>query len=491
VKNIVLLLLIVVMGACQSGLTGDKLPNKLPETYFTTDTIIRFGNDRYNTNVLIQWNADDADGVITGYEFTFDSVLSEQTIWHYTTKNDSVFPMQIPLGNDSLNFVFSVRAIDDKNGKDPSPARLWYPIKNAPPTVQFVFKSNSGNPLAGGNPSFSLGPIRYSWNADDLDGINNIASIQFCLNDTSGIPVSIDPKYTSATFRPNVSNVEIIPGASINPITQKLTGLIINDSNIFYIRALDKSGAKSAWAASNKIKISIPSARLLLVSSNNTVSISQVSFFKSQIQNLGISFDYLPLFDKTNGQFQYLSADAKTQGQIFNQYDAIVWFADDLEQSMSFAQATTSDFVSKGGHIFFSSFSPGSAPIQSVSYSFSPIDSLIPSKTGYTQLLTDTSTLVPLISGYPNLKYQQFLSGGRYSKYIAGTTALYHANFLLRNNSNFSTSLIQNNAPVMGIKTNSTTGSKFVISTLELNQLNGSNNINSLFSKILKTEFGL
>jgi hypothetical protein len=43
----------------------------------------------------------------------------------------------------------------------------------------------------------------------------------------------------------------------------------------------------------------------------------------------------------------------------------------------------------------------------------------------------------------------------------------------------------------MGLKTNPATGSKFVISTLELNQLNGNNNIQTLFQKILKQEFGL
>ncbi len=495
-KSFFLLFLILGLVACNDSIQGDKLPNKKPETTLPTDTIIRFGVDRYNTNVFLQWNGDDADGVVIGYEFTFDSVLNEQTLWNFTTRTDSIFPMQIPLGNDSLNFVFSVRAIDNNGEKDPTPARLWVPIKNSAPTIRFVFKSNSGNPLAGGNPSFTISHLRYTWEASDQDGPTNIAAIEFCLNDTTQTPYPLDPKYSSATLRAvlssgTVRSCEVIPGASINPLPSKLSGLIPNDSNVFYIRAIDKSGAKSAWIGSPKVKIAIPSGRLLLVNSNNAPDQAAENFMKSQIQGQNITYDFLPLFKKVNGQFQYLAPDAKTQGQIFNLYDAIVWFGDDLEQSLAFAQATTADFVSKGGHLFLSAFTPNSSNIQSPSYAFSPIDSLIPTKTGFTQLLTDTSTLVPLSAGLPTLKYQQFLSGGRYMKLVGGSTPWYHANFLMRNNSNFTTSIIAQTAPVMGLKTNPATGSKFVISTLELNQLNGNNNIQTLFQKILKQEFGL
>jgi hypothetical protein len=496
VKKLLYFFFLLGFIACKDSIQGDKLPNKKPETSLPTDTIIRFGGDRYNTNVFLQWNGDDADGVVVGYEFTFDSILNEATVWNYTTRTDSVFPMQIPLGNDSLNFVFSVRSIDNEGEKDPTPARFWVPIKNSAPSIRFVFKSNSGNPLAGGNPSFTISHLRYTWEATDDDGPTNIASVEFCLNDTNANPFPIDPKYSSATIRAflnsgSIQNCEVIPGAAINPLPQKLNGLIPNDSNVLYIRATDKSGAKSAWVGSPKVKVAIPSGRLLVINSNNAPDAAAENFMKSQIQGQNIPFDFLPLFKKVNGQYQYLAADAKTQGQIFNLYDAIVWFGDDLEQSLAFAQATTADFVSKGGHLFLSAFTPSSSNIQSPSFAFSPIDSLIPTKAGFTQLLTDTSTLVPLSSGLPTLKYQQFLSGGRYMKLVGGATPWYHAHFLMRNNNNFSTSIISQTAPVMGMKTNPATGSKFVISTLEMNQLNGNSNIQSVFQKILKQEFGL
>lgn len=495
-KQFCFFFILFLLISCQDSIQGDKLPNKKPETTLPTDTIIRIGGDRFNTNVFLQWNGDDADGVVVGYEFTFDSLLNEQTIWNYTTRRDSIFPMQIPIGNDSLNFVFSVRAIDNLGEKDPTPARLWVPIKNSAPKIRFILKSNSGNPLAGGNPSFTISHLRYTWEATDEDGFSNISRIEFCLNDTGRVPFSVDPKYSSATIRAFLQggsnqNCEVIPGASINPLPQKLTGLIPNDSNVLFIRAIDKSGASSAWVGSPKVKVAIPTGRLLLINSYNAPDLSAENFMKSQIVGQNIAFDYLPLFKKVNGQYQYLAPDAKTQGQIFNLYDAIVWFGDDLEQSLSFAQATTSEFVSKGGHLFLSAFTPNSSSIQSPSYAFSPIDSLVPTKLGFTQLLTDTSTLVPLVPGIPGLKYQQFISGGRFFKLVGGATPWYHANFLLRNNSNFTTSVISTSAPVMGIKNNPATGSKFIISTLEMNQLNGNNNVSSLFQKILKQEFGL
>jgi hypothetical protein len=316
------------------------------------------------------------------------------------------------------------------------------------------------------------------------------------LNDTGQNPYIIDPKYSSATIRAFLlggsnQNCEVIPGAAINPLPQKLPGLIPNDSNILYIRATDKSGAKSAWVGSPKVKVMIPTGRLLLVNTNNAPDPAAENFMKAQIQGQNVTYDFLPLFKKVNGQYQYLAPDAKTQGQIFSLYDAIVWFGDDLEQSLAFAQATTADFVSNGGHLFLSAFTPSASNIQSPSYAFCPIDSLIPTKVGFTQLLTDTSTLVPLQPSLPTLKYQQFLSGGRYMKLVGGSTPWYHANFLLRNNSNFTTSIISQTAPVMGLKTNPATGSKFIISTLEMNQLNGNSNIQSIFQKILIQEFGL
>jgi hypothetical protein len=496
VKKLIYLFLLFGLFACQDSIQGEKIVNKKPETTLPTDTIIRFGGDRYNTNVFLQWNGDDADGIVVGYEFTFDSLLNDQTIWNYTTRTDSVFPMQIPLGNDSLNFVFSVRAIDNEGEKDPTPARLWVPIKNSAPSIKFILKSNTGNPLAGGNPSFTISHLRYSWEATDLDGASNIASIEFCLNDTAQIPYIIDPKYSSATIRAFLlggsnQNCEVIPGAAINPLPQKLPGLIPNDSNILYIRATDKSGAKSAWVGSPKVKVMIPTGRLLLVNTNNAPDPAAENFMKAQIQGQNVTYDFLPLFKKVNGQYQYLAPDAKTQGQIFSLYDAIVWFGDDLEQSLAFAQATTADFVSNGGHLFVSAFTPSASNIQSPSYAFSPIDSLIPTKIGFTQLLTDTSTLVPLQPTLPTLKYQQFLSGGRYMKLVGGSTPWYHANFLLRNNSNFTSSIIAQTATVMALKTNPATGSKFIISTLEMNQLNGNSNIQTIFQKILIQEFGL
>jgi hypothetical protein len=44
---------------------------------------------------------------------------------------------------------------------------------------------------------------------------------------------------------------------------------------------------------------------------------------------------------------------------------------------------------------------------------------------------------------------------------------------------------------VMGIRTNTNNGSKFVFSSLELHQLNKAGNIQQFFNKVLKGEFGL
>lgn len=494
-----ILLFASALTACKDGIQGSKNLNKAPDTHLTTDSIVRQGSTRYTTNVYISWWGDDPDGLVNGYEFTFDSAISPSTKWYFTNRTDSIFPMSIPVGSDSLDFVFSVRSIDNAGAKDETPARLWYPIKNSNPVVNLLRRPDAGNPLAGGNPTITMPILKFFWEGSDPDGKDNIAYYEVFLNDTSTAATAykIDAQFSSLTLAGNsfsgtTTDCKVYPGSSINPLTGMLNVMLLNDTNQFFIRAVDRSGAKSLFASSDRIFVKKPSGRLLLVSTNYTPDAQADAFYRTKLTALGIAYDFLPLFNKVNGKYVYLSADPVTQGKIFKLYDAIVWYGDDIESSLAFGQNTLNEFITKGGDLLFSSFAPGVAPVTSNSYAFSPIETLDQAPTGFTYLMTDTSTLNNKAAGYPTvLQYTEFLPVVRPMTFVSGTTILYGGNVLVRNNNTFQNTPYVGTAGLIGMKQNQATGSKIVLSSLELHKLDGLNNMTSLLNKILKTEFGL
>src|SRR5262245_19956351 len=105
--------LVLAYVSCKNSFKGDLHPNIPPETFTVVDTIIRLGDNRFNSQVEVSWWGDDPDGYVAGYEYTFDSLISENTEWHFTIKQDSVFLLPTPPGQDTLDFKFHVRAIDN------------------------------------------------------------------------------------------------------------------------------------------------------------------------------------------------------------------------------------------------------------------------------------------------------------------------------------------------------------------------------------------
>src|SRR5690349_7045142 len=102
--------------------------NLAPETYRSIhpDSVI----SPQKTRLKITWWGDDPDGLIKGFEVSFDSLN-----WTFTPNNDSTFQLVI-VGNDST-FRFWARAVDDKGYIDQTPATNLYPVVNSAPAVKF------------------------------------------------------------------------------------------------------------------------------------------------------------------------------------------------------------------------------------------------------------------------------------------------------------------------------------------------------------------
>ncbi|MDP4664281.1 MAG: hypothetical protein NWS74_11475, partial [Salibacteraceae bacterium] len=76
---------------------GEAIENQAPETYTAISAINLSGENRLNSLVTLQWWGTDPDGVVSGYEFSFD-----QQTWFYTENQDSTFLFSINAGSDTI-----------------------------------------------------------------------------------------------------------------------------------------------------------------------------------------------------------------------------------------------------------------------------------------------------------------------------------------------------------------------------------------------------
>ncbi len=498
------LAILMAFSACRkTDITGEPTGNEAPETYTVVDTIFRSGPDRLTTTVAIQWWADDPDGFVTGYEFTFDEPITPATNWIYTTRLDSTFLLAVPAGSDTFDFSFTVRSIDNLGQRDPDPARIKYPVKNSPPTVSFVYAPNGGNPLAGGNPVVSFPAVKYEWTGNDPDGLQTLEGYELYLNDTNGTVFLLPAVFNAVILRATdlsglVSEAEVFAGSNNNPLTSRINGMLLNDTNRLYLRAVDQSGAKSQFQVANAIYIKKPASRFLLVNAygndpNPDQNADAVdAFYEGQFTMLGISsYDKVQIFRRENNRFVRLSPDNRTQSMVFGFFDQILWAGPDFDYSIVFTRNTMGTFLGNGGKLLLSTTAGDASPVTSNFFELSPIDSLLPVPEGTSNLMTDTSTVQPAEAGYPVLRHKGFSSLVRPMRFVAGTTILYRANILSRDNSTFQITLYQGRRDIIGLRTNPVNGSKFVMSTLELHRLNNNGNIDQLLQRILQTEFGI
>lgn len=501
------LLLLAGLQGCNTAIKGDLFPNQAPKTFTVVDTIIRSGDDRLTSTVAINWWGTDPDGFVAGYEFTFDPNPGPATVWNYTTRTDSTFLLTVPSGQDSFDFRFSVRAIDNAGLRDPNPASVRYPVKNSPPNCDFLYPASGGNPLAGGFPLVSYPVLHYSWLGTDPDGNQTLSSYELVLNDTLNTSLYFN---LSATFTEMILEAEsltgtgsacrVFPGTNENPLATRMQGLLFDDTNRVYIRAVDQSGARSAWKESRPTFVKRPQSRFLLINAYGTDpnpdlnAANIATTYQTELNGIGINtYDQVRIFQRQGNQFINLSANNRTQAKVFALFDQVMLVGPDFDIGIVFAQNTLGDFLNEGGKVLVSLGSSLGSPVVSQFYDFSPIDSLQAPAAGFEYLLSDTSTAMPLQAGYPTLRYRGFTSSVRPIRFVGGVTPLYRANILLRGGASpfppFP--VFTGNSSIMGMRVNPTNNSKFIITSLELHRLNNNNNLGTLLDRILKTEFGV
>jgi len=90
---------------CTEEGVNNPIGNQPPDTglFLYPDSTIRQQPSRLN----VHWWGDDPDGLISGFYFMWEGI---DTVWSFTTSNDSIFAL--PIGSSDTSFLFLVAAVD-------------------------------------------------------------------------------------------------------------------------------------------------------------------------------------------------------------------------------------------------------------------------------------------------------------------------------------------------------------------------------------------
>jgi len=149
-------------------------PNLPPETtlfvqFDATDTIPH--TVPYQAHLY--WLGSDSDGFVAAYEIRFIQPGGPaDPPWTRTTRTDSLF--DVPTPSTTSQTRFEVRAIDDKDQRDPSPAVQDFSFSNQQPTIAITNKLRTIDS--------TYASVTLQWSAIDPDGDASRLKVRVWLN---------------------------------------------------------------------------------------------------------------------------------------------------------------------------------------------------------------------------------------------------------------------------------------------------------------------
>lgn len=481
-KYFLILVSILFLLSCKKG---ELLDNQAPETKLFLDAINLTGTDRLNSVVTMHWTGEDVDGYVQGYEFSFDG-----TNWIKTTVQDSTFRFSISGGSDTTNIEFYVRAIDNKEKADLSPAHLTIPIKNTAPSV------NLDNIKLIPDTVFSV--FSVLWEAKDLDGFDNLDSVFVKMNNGNWVALSKNVNFITVVPQ-NAKNAGIQSGNILKNLSADshnipLNDVKVDDWNHFYIKVKDIAGSYSQVDTSNLFYIRRQSSDFLVIDDHaGTTSPTPEECYLPIFQNLGLSYDKFTLA----GINAHVPPFWEPTFRLFlAQYDRVFWYSDGAENSsfgtqmyLEVAASPLQQYLNSGGKLFIttkfpSRFNAKATALDSPIFGFSPIDSFSTS-VGQARIATDSSVYAvnSFSATLPILKPSAFISGVDPFYAKDPNQVMYAAQLQLTGGW-----VGTNNIAGRSVFSNNKTNQVFFI--LELNKLNGNPTaLQTMFDKILNEEF--
>lgn len=398
-----LFFLLITYAGCQRKL--EKNPNREPDTKIAPESINLTGDNRLNSVVFLSWFGTDVDGYVASYEISLDNVT-----WVPTTSNDSTFNFTLQPGSDTTDIDFYVRAIDNEGYKDPSPAYLKVPLKNTPPVVFF---NESGFPQDTTNIVTT-----FTWTATDADGDETIIKAYLKANQGDWLEIDVNEKLISLVptnaSQTGIMDAAVYYGTNELPLSTPLSGLVVGDTNKFYLKVVDFANAESEPDTSEVVFVKPKTSDVLFITGLPEPP-SQV--YKDALDPILTDYDYINYaFD--NGKFQpgYWSP---TFDLMLEHYDKLIMTTDESiftnsvngtkNVLLEFASPSIQIFSNNGGKsLVATSFTKGQ-DITSTASVF-PIDSLS-SANGQARLYPDSAVVSTIGTNYPDLSPSFIISG--------------------------------------------------------------------------------
>jgi hypothetical protein len=319
-------------GKLTGKLTGVPHANQAPHTVLFVSGPV----DTVNHIVHLYWFGTDPDGSIAGFEWRLDNPAAPaDTGWHFTTLTDSVFTVQAPAGYS--NPVFSVRAIDNANARDPNPPRQNFEFSNQAPTVRLTTK-----PLP---TDTTFASVSVVWSAVDPDGDNAKLTYLVWLD---GLESS--PEITTST-------------AFTMPSARFLTnGVLTTGPRKLFVRAIDDGGRAGppdsvTWTVRRPVQGA--RARLLIVDDvpgrgpgTNPSNLRFDTLYTNSANRVGLPQDQYTVLRLDTTQPFRTAADF---AQTFALFESVVWYRGNeisVSSLLRTGEAGIAQYLDGGGRFY-------------------------------------------------------------------------------------------------------------------------------------------
>ena len=238
---------------------GEVLPNAAPDTKISLEEINLTGNNRLNSTVYLSWFGTDVDGFVQYYE-----IKVNDGEWLKTNIQDSTFLFNIDPDQDSTDIDFYVRAVDNEEIADPTPAYLRVPLKNSPPVVTF---EEATLPLDTTNLV-----ITFRYKVSDPDGNATLKQGFIRANDGEWKEIDLNQKLISVmpsnTTATGAGMAKVYYGIKTESALE-IDGFVNGGDNIIQLKVSDIANSESAIDSSNSIYVKPQVGDLLLVGGHN------------------------------------------------------------------------------------------------------------------------------------------------------------------------------------------------------------------------------
>ncbi len=323
-----ILFLAAVAAGC--GSKGTLSPNQPPETL----VFVSGDLDTVRHIVELSWFGTDPDGEVDHYEIKWiyeagqAPAGDDSTRWFTTDRTESTFTVWTPSGAAMPTFV--VRAIDDENAADPTPARQAFRFRNFPPQVSFT-----GTPVL---PATTLPVATVTWSASDPDGDIAKASYQVWLDGNLAAAVLVPPGSTGFT---------LLPAAFADGLGGYVTG-----AHEVFVRCIDDGGALSP-PDSFTWNVIAPQGDVLLVDDVPAAQSGPVDpAYRSALnRQLGSSADYTTLDLELANPFRSAADIAAT----FGFFRSVIWYQEintARSAALPMAESAIRGHLAAGGNIY-------------------------------------------------------------------------------------------------------------------------------------------